>query len=70
MDDSQGHHRYDMMLGCDILSEPNIDLCFFHKTVRVNKGTYEGCTAPMKDVSKFDLNSSYDWLQDESIQNE
>ena len=68
VDDLQGRHRYDMIIGCDILSELNIDLCFSYNTIRLNGGTHKGCTAPMKDVSKINVNVSSDCIKDESFQ--
>ena len=34
VDDSQGYHRYNMILVCEIFSELNIDLCFYNNTIR------------------------------------
>ena len=55
MDDSQVTRRYDTIIGCDILSELNIDSCFSDNTIRGNGVTYEGYTAPIKHVSKLIL---------------
>ena len=38
MDGSQGHHRYGMILGGEILTKLNMELCFSNNTVRVNGG--------------------------------
>ena len=51
MCDSQGNINYKMILGCDILNELQIDLCFSKNTIIGNGGAYEGCAAPMKDVT-------------------
>ena len=48
MDDSWGNHRYNMILGCDILSELKEYLRFSIITIRVNGGAYEVCTDPTK----------------------
>ena len=52
MDDLQVFHRYGIILGHDILSKLNMDLCFSNNTIRVNGFTYEGCTATNKYISK------------------
>ena len=62
LDNSQGRHRYGMILGRNILYELKIDLCFSNNTTRENGGTYEGCTNPMKIISKIHFNFSSDWL--------
>ena len=59
----QGHHRYSMILGCDIFSKLNIDF-FSNNIIRKNGGMYKRCTSPMKYDSKFNLNLSSDWIQD------
>ena len=51
MYDLSGNHKYNLILGNDIFSELQIDLCFSDKTIRVNGGAYEGCTSPMKDFT-------------------
>ena len=53
-----GNQKYDTILGRHILFELKIDLCFYNNTIRGNGGAHEGCTAPMKDVSKISLNLS------------
>ena len=63
MDDSQVTRRYDTIIGCDILSELNIDSCFSDNTIRGNGVTYEGYTAPIKHVSKINFNSSSNWIK-------
>ena len=68
--DSQGNHKYDMILGSHILSELKIDSCLFNNTIRVNSGAYEGCTSPIKYISKINFNSSFDWLKDKNFWNE
>ena len=51
--DSQGHHTCNMILGCNILSKLNIDSCFSDNSTRVNVGVYKGCTAPMRELKKY-----------------
>lgn len=43
MHESQGNYKYDMILGRKILSELNIDLCFYENITR-------GMKALTKDV--------------------
>ena len=59
----RGHHRYDMILGCESFPEPNIYLYFPNKTIRGNGGAYEGFNTSMKEVSEINLNSSSDWIK-------
>ena len=70
MDYSLGNHRYDMILGCDILSELDIDLYFYKNKIIVNRVAYKGCTVLMKDISKINLNASSDWIKDKIFRNE
>ena len=51
--EQRGNHKQDIILGCDILSKLKIDPCFSNSTIRINGGTYEGCTAPMKKVTNI-----------------
>ena len=53
----QGNHRYDMILGRDILSELKIDLCFSDNTIKGNLGTCKGSKSPIKDGLK--INSTF-----------
>ena len=59
-----------MILGRDILSEIKIDLHFCNNKIRVNGGTYKGCTAPMKDFSRINFDMSSDWLKYKIFWNE
>ena len=43
---------------------------FSDNTIRENVVTYEGCTGPMKDISKIDLILSSYWLKYEIFWNE
>ena len=54
----QGNHRYDMILGREIMSKLRIYLCFSNNKIRGNGGTYKGYTAPMKVVSNINFNAS------------
>ena len=40
LNDSHGNHKYDVILGRDILSELQVCLCFSDKKIRVNGGAY------------------------------
>ena len=53
MDDSQGNHEHNMILGLDILSELLVYLFFSDNIIRGNGGTCEGCTAPMKEFTNM-----------------
>ena len=53
MSDSQGNHKYDMILGHDKLSELQIYLCFSNNTIRVNGGMYEVCTSQIKYITNI-----------------
>ena len=64
----QVDHKYNMILGCDILSKLNIDLCFSDNKIRGNEGSYKGCKTQMKDVSKINFNASSNWIKDEIFQ--
>ena len=44
----QGSYKYNMILGCNILSKLNIYLCLSNNTSTVNMGAYKGCTEPTK----------------------
>ena len=47
MDDSQRNARYDIIVGRDLLSGLQLDLCFYYYTIGGNGGTYEGCAVSM-----------------------
>ena len=57
MDDLQGYHRYDMILGRYILYVLNIDLGLSGNTIRGDGGMNKVCTAPTKDISKLNFTS-------------
>ena len=59
----QGPFRYKIILGNDVLSKLSIDFFFSGNTIRVNGGTYKGCTSPMKDISKFIFSFSSNWIK-------
>ena len=50
VDESQGKHKYDMILGRDIFSELKIVLYFYNNTIWVDGGAYEVFTSMMKSV--------------------
>ena len=58
-------HRYNMILGCYILFGKNIDLCISYNTIKLIGGSYEGCTAPMKDVLEINFKYPSNWVKDE-----
>ena len=49
--DSQDNSRYDMIIGRDLLSELQMDICFSDFTIRVNGGAYEECTSSTRDTN-------------------
>ena len=51
-----------MIIGQDLLLELKLDLCFPNYMIKGNGGSYEGCTAPMRDP--------YDLCNDASFRNE
>ena len=69
VDDSPGAHRYDMILGRDIMDKLDLDICFSDNTIKCTKegAAFEGCTAPMKDLATISPNASSDWLHDETF---
>ena len=48
-----------MIIGRDLLLEIKLDLCFSYYKIKVNGGTYEGCTNPMKDPSDLCDDTSF-----------
>ena len=64
VDDSSQPHRYDMIVGRDLLKALNINLDFGNDVVNCTRGTFNGCSTPMKhidDVLKFE---GYDILDE------
>ena len=70
LDELQGNHRYNIILGHNILFKLKNGLRFSDNTTRLNIGAYEGCMAPMKDVSDISFNTSSEWHKDEIFWNE
>ena len=54
---------YDIIIGCNIFSELNIDLFFSNNNSRENGGSYKGFTSTMKDISKINFNISSNWIK-------
>ena len=65
LDELQGNHRYNIILGHNILFKLKNGLRFSDNTTRLNIGAYEGCMAPMKDVLDISFNTSSEWHKDE-----
>ena len=63
LDDLQGTHRYDMIIGRGLFLELNIGLCFCNNTILVDECTYKGCTSSMKETLEIILNFSSGWLK-------
>ena len=59
-----------MILVRDIFSKLKIKLSFSKIQIKGNRGTYEGCMAQLKDITKIKLNASSDWLKKEAFWNE
>ena len=55
MGESQGNHRYGMIIGCDILSGLIIYLCLSDYTIRWKRVAYEVCTNQIKLILKTTL---------------
>ena len=70
MDDSQGSHKYDIIVGRDIFFELQIYICFYDNTIKVNRDAYEICIVQMKEVTRFNFNASSAWLHGETFWNE
>ena len=70
VDNLQSNHRYDIILGLDILSKLKIDLCLSNYTIKVNWGAYECCMTPMKDVKKLNRKTSSNWINKKIFQDE
>ena len=60
VDGSQGNHRYDMILRCDIFPKLKIYLYFSDNKIIGNGVVYEGYMSPIKYVTKIILNKSSD----------
>ena len=63
IDDYQGKHRYNMILGCNTFLKINIDLCLSYNTIRDNGGAYKVYTAPTKDVLEINFNFTSSWIK-------
>ena len=48
--------RYDMILGRDLLTAMGLYLKFSKNVIIGREVPYEGCSAPMVDVSNYDFN--------------
>ena len=59
-----------MIIGQDFLSELQLDLCFLDYTIRLNGGTYEGCTASMRDMNNNYVRINSDLIDDASFRDE
>ena len=67
MDDLQGDHKYNMILGRDIFSKLQIYICLSYNTIIGNGGAYEGFTNPMKDMTNINFNASFAWLHEKKL---
>ena len=70
VDDSQGNHKYDMILEHNTLSKLNIYLCFSNHAVRVNGNTHKGCTATIKYMTNINANISSVRFHKKTFRNE
>ena len=52
-----------------IFTELQIKFCFFDFNIRLNWGTYEGFTTPMKDINKDYVKTPTEYFDDESFWN-
>ena len=69
MDDLQGDHKCNMILGRDIFYKLQIYKCFSDNTIRGNGGTYGVCMAPMKDIPNNNFNASSVWIHEKRFWN-
>ena len=58
VDDSQGNHKYDMILGRGIFSGLQRDPCFFNNNIRINGGKLKVCMVQMKDMTDINFKVS------------
>ena len=68
-DESQGNHKYKMMIVCEIFFKLQVDLCFYDNKIRSNGVAYTGYKTQMKDVTIINFYPSSTWLQDEAFRN-
>ena len=61
--DSQVNQRYNIIPGCDILYKLKLYLCLSANKNKGGGGAYKGCMSPMKEISKINFNTSYNWLK-------
>ena len=54
--DESTNGRYEMILGRDLLTALGLDIKFSDNVLSGREGPHEGCSAPMVDVSNYDLN--------------
>ena len=69
VDESRVNHKYNMILGRDILSEIKIYLCLSRNTIKGNIGAHKGCMSPMKDAFKNNFNTLSDWINNKIFWN-
>ena len=55
--DESNNGRYDIILGRDLLTALVLDLKFSDNFIYGRKGSYEGCSAPMVDLSNYAFNT-------------
>ena len=55
--DESTNGRYYMILGRDLLTALVLDLKFSKNVIICGEGPYEGCSAPMMDVSNYNFTS-------------
>ena len=58
VDDSQGNHKYDIILGREIFSGLQIYPCFFNNNIRINGGKLKVCMVQMKDMTDINFKVS------------
>ena len=53
--DNKTNSRYDIILGRDLLTTLGLDLIFSQNLIIGGEGSYEGCLAPMADLSNYEF---------------
>ena len=67
VDDSQGNHKYNIIIGREIFSKLKMYLFLTDHVIRGKGGTYEGCNTPMKYMINITVNTSSARLHEETF---
>ena len=58
--DESTNGRYDMILGRDLITALGLDFKFSDNIIIGGDGPYQGCSAPMVDLSNYEVKSLTD----------